>query len=173
MQYIIVRRMPCGQACGFKPFTGSPGVLLIPTQGRPTHLTCGQTMARIMIPRPESWRKGKPPPLFGQTKSLGSRSTGRFPKLETGCALERPRAFSAVARPGGNVPAWLYSDFKVQKRLLFCPFTDIAAKGPIKPSLIPKKFLSFSAAVPSSDRLPLQKCRLFVRFHGCCIHPFS
>ena len=112
-------------------------------------------------------------PLSGQKESLGSRSTGRFPKLETGCALERPRAFSAVARLGGNVPAWLYSDFKVQKRLLFCPFTDIAAKGPIKPSLIPKKFLSFSSAVPSSDRLPLQKCRLFVRFHGCCIHPFS
>ena len=164
--------MPCGQACGFKPFTGSPGVLLIPTQGRPTHLTCGQTMARIMIPRPESWRKGEPP-LF-PVKRNRSAPKHRLPsKKGNGCALERLRAFSAVARPGGNVPAWLYSDFKVQKRLLFCPFTDIAAKGPIKPSLIPKKFLSFSSAVPSSDRLPLQKCRLFVRFHGCCIHPFS
>ena len=37
-----------------KPFTGSPKVLLITTQGRPAHLTCGQTIARILIPRPRS-----------------------------------------------------------------------------------------------------------------------
>ena len=126
-----------GRLAVYKPFTGSPGVLLITTQARPTPLTWGQTM-RIMIPRPESWRKGEPPPLFGQKKPLCSENTGRFPKQENGCAWERPRAFSAVACPGGNVPAWQYLDFKVQKRLLFDPFTDIAAKEPIKPSLIQK-----------------------------------
>ena len=30
-----------GRLAAYKPFTGSPGVLLITTQGRPAHLTCG------------------------------------------------------------------------------------------------------------------------------------
>ena len=40
-----------GRLAVYKPFTGSPGVLLITTQGRPTHLTCGQTVMRKMCIR--------------------------------------------------------------------------------------------------------------------------
>lgn len=62
-----------------KPFTGSPKVLLITTQGRPAHLTCGQTIARIIIPRPRSWRKGQLLPLSGQNASLKANKTSRHP----------------------------------------------------------------------------------------------
>ena len=49
-----------GRLLDRKPFTGSPGVLLITTQGQPTCLTCRQTILRIIVPRPESQRKGSP-----------------------------------------------------------------------------------------------------------------
>ena len=62
-----------------KPFTGSPKVLLITTQGRPAHLTCGQTIVCIIIPRPRSWRKGQLPPLSGQNASLETKSNSRRP----------------------------------------------------------------------------------------------
>ena len=70
-----------------KPFTGSPRVLLITTQGRPAHLTCGQTIMRIIIPRPRSWRKGKLPPLSGQNASLKTNNWGHRPtnKWEAVC----------------------------------------------------------------------------------------
>ena len=64
-----------GRLAVYKPFTGSPKVLLITTQGRPTHLTCGQTIMRIIIPRPRSWRKGKLHPLSGQNASLKTNNT--------------------------------------------------------------------------------------------------
>ena len=62
-----------------KPFAGSPRVLLITTQGRPAHLTCGQTIMRIIIPRPRSWRKGELLPLSGQNGSLKANNTSRRP----------------------------------------------------------------------------------------------
>ena len=62
-----------------KPFTGSPRVLLITTQGRPAHLTCGQTIMRIIIPRPRSWQKGELLPLSGQNGSLKANNTSRRP----------------------------------------------------------------------------------------------
>ena len=68
-----------GRLAVYKPFTGSPKVLLITTQGRPTHLTCGQTIMRIIIPRPRSWRKGKLLPLSGQNASLKANKTSRHP----------------------------------------------------------------------------------------------
>ena len=76
-----------GRLAVYKPFTGSPKVLLITTQGRPTHLTCGQTIMRIIIPRPRSWRKGKLHPLFGQNASLKTNNWGHRPtnKWEAVC----------------------------------------------------------------------------------------
>lgn len=62
-----------------KPFAGSPRVLLITTQGRPAHLTCGQTIMRIIIPRPRSWRKGELLPLSGQNGSLRANNTSCHP----------------------------------------------------------------------------------------------
>ena len=79
----LAPRQPLGNYAGrlavYKPFTGSPGVLLITTQGRPTHLTCGQTIMRIIIPRPRSWRKGELLPLSGQNGSLKADNTSRRP----------------------------------------------------------------------------------------------
>ena len=68
-----------GRLAAYKPFTGSPGVLLITTQGRPAHLTCGQTIMRIIIPRPRSWRKGQLLPLSGQNASLKTNNWGHRP----------------------------------------------------------------------------------------------
>ena len=59
-----------GRLAVYKPFTGSLRVLLITTQSRPTHLTCGRTILRIMIPRSRSWQKGELLPLSGQKVSL-------------------------------------------------------------------------------------------------------
>ena len=70
-----------GRLAVYKPFTGSPKVLLITTQGRPTHLTCGQTIMRIIIPRPRSWRKGKLLPLSGQNASLKTNNTSHRPTI--------------------------------------------------------------------------------------------
>ena len=76
-----------GRLAVYKPFTGSPKVLLITTQGQPTHLTCGQTIMRIIIPRPRSWRKGKLHPLSGQNASLKTNNWGLRPthKWEEAC----------------------------------------------------------------------------------------
>ena len=105
-----------------KPFTGSPKVLLITTQGRPAHLTCGQTIVCIIIPRPRSWRKGQLPPLSGQNAS--ARNQEQQPpshKREAALALVRHGAFSCVARSGGNVPAWLVFTFQAARRTFLFP----------------------------------------------------
>lgn len=58
----LAPRQPLGNHAGrlavYKPFTGSPGVLLITTQGRPAHLTCGQTIACIIISPRGCGKKG-------------------------------------------------------------------------------------------------------------------
>ena len=119
-----------------KPFTGSPKVLLITTQGRPAHLTCGQTIARIIIPRPRSWRKGQLPPLSGQNAS--ARNQEQQPpshKREAALALVRHGAFSCVARSGGNVPAWLVFIFQATRRTFLFP------RSPYSPGKRPKSFM--------------------------------
>ena len=93
-----------------KPFTGSPGVLLITTQGRPAHLTCGQTIACIIIPRPRSWRKGKLLPLSGQNASLKTNNTSRHPlkgrQLVCGSSWRFFRSLCMVTPPAKLRPAW-------------------------------------------------------------------
>ena len=112
----LAPRQPLGNHAGrlavYKPFTGSPGVLLITTQGRPTHLTCGQTVMRIIILRPGSWRKGQLPPLFGQKGSLEATTQAAIPLGSGSCAAACHGAFSIVARLDGNVPAWLILTFQ-------------------------------------------------------------
>ena len=66
-----------GRLAVYKPFTGSPKVLLITTQGRPTHLTCGQTILRIMIPRSRSWQKRATTPSFRSKYIAQSQQLGR------------------------------------------------------------------------------------------------
>ena len=112
-----------------KPFTGSPGVLLITTQGRPAHLTCGQTIACIIIPRPRSWRKGKLLPLSGQNASLKTNNTSRHPST-----LNREAAgvrlvmalFPVSLAQAGTYPHGWYSLFKLQGERFFFPVRPIA-----------------------------------------------
>ena len=114
-----------GRLAVYKPFTGSPRVLLITTQGRPTHLTCGQTVLRIIILRPGSWRKGQLPPLFGQKGSLEATTQAAIPLGSGSCAAACHGAFSIVARLDGNVPAWLVFTFQAASEGIF-PFHPIA-----------------------------------------------
>ena len=109
-----------GRLAVYKPFTGSLRVLLITTQSRPTHLTCGQTILCIMIPRPRSWRKRKLLPLSGQKLSLETNITDYGQKRQLVCGLSW--RFFRVARSGGNVPAWLVCIFQATDERLFYPF---------------------------------------------------
>lgn len=86
-----------GRLLDRKPFTGSPGVLLITTQGRPAHLTCGQTISRIIVP---------PPGVLAKRLSVASFRSRILAPIRFGSSS---RAFR-VARLGGNVPAWLVFD---------------------------------------------------------------
>ena len=125
-----------------KPFTGSPGVLLITTQGRPAHLTCGQTIARIIIPRPRSWRKGQLLPLSGQNASLETNNTNSHSikgrQLVCGSSWRFFRSLCItnffVARSGGNVPAWLVFIFQATRRTFLFP------RSPYSPGKRPESF---------------------------------
>ena len=80
-----------------KPFTGSPRVLLITTQGRPAHLTCGQTISRIIIPRPKVMAKRATTPSF-RSKGIARIQKQQPPSLfrEAALAWDRHGASSGV-----------------------------------------------------------------------------
>ena len=99
-----------GRLAVYKPFTGSPKVLLITTQGRPTHLTCGQTIMRIIIPRPRSWQQDKPPSLF----------------REAACLRLVMALFPVSLAQAGTYPHGWYSLFKLQGERFFFPVRPIA-----------------------------------------------
>ena len=85
-------------------------------------------MSRIIISRPESQRKEEPPSLSGQNGSLGFKSTGRFPYgkrlyLEVSSRFFRCRSSE---RERTRMAGILFSKFL--KKLIFCPFTYIAAE---------------------------------------------
>ena len=110
-----------------KPFTGSPGVLLITTQGRPAYLTCGQTIARIIIPRPGRGEKGnyslfpvkmhrsKPITQAAIHQKEGSLVCGSSWRFFRSSLCKFCTANLLVARSGGNVPAWLVFDFQATR----------------------------------------------------------
>ena len=104
-----------GRLAVYKPFTDSLRVLLITTQGRPAHLTCGQTILCIIIPLPRSWQKGKLLPLSGQKVSLEANSTSYRQQLVCGLSWR----FFRVARSGENVPAWLVFIFQASDERFF------------------------------------------------------
>ena len=141
-----------GRLAVYKPFTGSPKVLLITTQGRPTHLTCGQTIMRIIIPRPRSWRKGKLLPLSGQNASLKTNNTNHHPtnKWEAVCmrlvmALFPKFVYNKllVARSGGNVPAWLVFGFQATRRTFLFPRSPYSPGKSADSFMLQKIFLIF------------------------------
>ena len=117
-----------------KPFTGSPRVLLITTQGRPAHLTCGQTIMRIIIPRPRSWQKGELLPLSGQNGSLKANNTSRRPSKG-----RQLMCGSSLAQAGTYPHGW-YSLFKLQGERFFFPVRPIAHEKVPRASCFKKFF---------------------------------
>lgn len=139
-----------GRLAVYKPFTGSPKVLLITTQGRPTHLTCGQTIMRIIIPRPRSWRKGKLHPLSGQNASLKTKSNSRHPIKGRQLLLWFVMAlFPASLAQAGMYPHGWYSLFKLQGERFFFPVRPIAHEKDWNITQVKNIFLVFSQAVNS------------------------
>ena len=117
-----------GRLAVYKPFTGSPRVLLITTQGRPAHLTCGQTIMRIIIPRLRSWRKGKLLPLSGQNASLKTNNWGHhlIKRRQLVCGLSWRFFRSLSLAQAGTYPHGWYSLFKLQGERFFFPVRPIA-----------------------------------------------
>ncbi len=135
-----------GRLAVYKPFTGSPKVLLITTQGRPTHLTCGQTIMRIIIPRPRSWRKGKLHPLSGQNASLKTKSNSRHPIKGRQLLLWFVMAlFPASLAQAGMYPHGWYSLFKLQGERFFFPVRPIAHEKDWNITQVKNIFLVFFA----------------------------
>ena len=130
-----------GRLAVYKPFTGSPRVLLITTQGRPAHLTCGQTIMRIIIPRPRSWRKGKLLPLSGQKVSLETNSTDFHHKRQLVYGLSW--RFFRVARLGGNVPAWLVCIFQATDERFFTSRSSYSPEKGMGSFMPQKNYLAF------------------------------
>lgn len=164
-----------GRFAVYKPFTGSPKVLLITTQGRPTHLTCGQTIMRIIIPRPRSWRKGKLHPLSGQNASLKANNTSHRPthKWEAACVRLVMALFPASLAQTGMYPHGWYSLFKLQGERFFFPVHPIAHEKRRNITQVINIFLFFFAGGKFAylqRTHPFQKQTLFL---CCCIHPFS
>lgn len=144
-----------GRLAVYKPFTGSPGVLLITTQGRPTHLTCGQTVMRIIILRPGSWQKGQLPPLSGQKGSLEATTQAAIPLGSGSCAAACHGAFFHRRSPGRERTRMADIDFSSYRLNVFLfPVHPIAQeKGPIASRF--KKFFQFFSEThhPKVDRL--------------------
>ena len=118
-----------GRLAVSKPFTGSPEILLITTQGRPAHLTCGQTISCIMIPRPKVMAKRATTPSF-RSKCIAQSQQHKPPSLKREAACVRlvmalfPKFVHnklLVARSGGNVPAWLVFTFQAARRTFLFP----------------------------------------------------
>ena len=129
-----------------KPFTGSPGVLLITTQGRPAHLTCGQTIACIIIPRLRSWRKGKLLPLSGRNASLETKSNSRHLFSEWQLLLWFVMALFPVSlAQAGTYPHGWYSIFKLQDERFFFPVHPIAQEKGRNITRVKNIFLIFFA----------------------------
>lgn len=128
-----------------KPFTGFPKVLLITTQGRPTHLTCGQNDSAYHNPPPKVMAKRATTPSF-RSKCIARNQEQQPPshKREAALALVRHGAFSCVARSGGNVPAWLVFIFQATRRTFLFPVRPIAQEKGRKASCFKKFFQFFS-----------------------------
>lgn len=147
-----------GRLAVYKPFTGSPRVLLITTQGRPTHLTCGQTVLRIIILRPGSWQKGQLPPLSGQKGSLGATTQACHPFGEWQLCRSLSWRFFHRRSPGRERTRMAGIDFSSYRLNVFLfPVHPIAQeKGPIASRF--KKFFQFFSEThhPKVDRLLCQ-----------------
>ena len=135
-----------GRLAVYNPFTGSPKVLLITTQGRPTHLTCGQNDSVYHNPPPKVMAKRATTPSF-RSKCIARNQEQQPPSLcrEAAClrlVIALFPKFAAnlhcellVARSGGNVPAWLVFIFQATRRTFLFP------RSPYSPGKRPESFM--------------------------------
>ena len=125
-----------------KPFTGAPKVLLITTQGRPAHLTCGQNDSAYHNTPPKVVAKRETTPSF-RSKCIAQSQQHKPPSLKREAACVRlvmalfPKFVHnklLVARSGGNVPAWLVFTFQAARRTFLFP------RSPYSPGKRPESF---------------------------------
>ena len=138
-----------GRLAVYKPFTGSPGVLLITTQGRPTHLTCEQTVLRIIILRPGSWQKGQLPPLFGQKGSLEATTQAAIPLGSGSCAAACHGAFFHRRSPGRERTRMAGIDFSSYRLNVFFPRSSHSPGKRADSFTLQKIFSIFFSGAPS------------------------
>ena len=124
-----------------KPFTGSPKVLLITTQGRPTHLTCGQNDSAYHNPPPKVVAKRATTPSF-RSKCIAQNQQDKPPSLfrEAACLRLVMALFPVSLAQAGTYPHGWYSLFKLQGERYFFPVRPIAQEKGRKASCFKKFF---------------------------------
>ena len=124
-----------------KPFTGSPKVLLITTQGRPTHLTCGQNDSAYHNPPPKVVAKRATTPSF-RSKCIAQNQQDKPPSLfrEAACLRLVMALFPVSLAQAGTYPHGWYSFFKLQGERFFFPVRPIAQEKGRKASCFKKFF---------------------------------
>ena len=130
-----------------KPFTGSPKVLLITTQGRPAHLTCGQNDSAYHNTPPKVVAKRGTAPSF-RSKWIAQSQQHKPPSLKREAAYVRlvVALFPASLAQAGTYPHGWYSLFKLQGERFFFPVRPIAQEKGRIASCFKKKFQFFSEA---------------------------
>ena len=110
-----------------KPFTGSPKVLLITTQGRPAHLTCGQNDSVYHNTAPKVVAKRETAPSF-RSKCIARNQQHKPPSLfrEAACLRLVMAFFPVSLAQAGTYPHGWYSIFKLQDERFFFPVHPIA-----------------------------------------------
>ena len=124
-----------------KPFTGSPKVLLITTQGRPAHLTCGQNDSAYHNPPPKVVAKRATTPSF-RSKCIAQNQQDKPPSLfrEAACLRLVMALFPVSLAQAGTYPHGWYSFFKLQGERFFFPVRPIAQEKGRKASCFKKFF---------------------------------
>ena len=115
-----------------KPFTGSPKVLLITTQGRPAHLTCGQNDNVYHNPPargrgekgnhslfPVKMHRSNPRATAAVPQKGGSPYSGLSWRFFQSSLYKFCTANLLVARSGENVPVWLVFTFQATSKGIF------------------------------------------------------
>ena len=116
-----------GRLAVYRPFTGSPKVLLITTQGRPAHLTCGQNDSAYHNPPPKVVAKRATVPSF-RSKYIAQNQQHKPPSHKRKAARVRliMALFPVSLAQAGTYPHGWYSLFKLQGERFFFPVRPIA-----------------------------------------------
>ena len=129
-----------------KPFTGSPKVLLITTQGRPAHLTCGQNDSAYHNTPPKVVAKRETTPSF-RSKCIAQSQQHKPPSLkrEAACVRLVMALFPVSLAQAGTYPHGWYLLFKLQGERSFFPVRPIAHEKDWNITQVKNIFLVFFA----------------------------